>query len=330
MSLHRMKEELHQRLWAAQERWFALGETGVTKHDLKREGLRDRGDIYYASRHLLFWGKTRLDYEHVLKRFVDFCHARGRERNADIDKRDMRDYLESLIARGSSASYLEKVKSAIVKFMSLYGKYESAHAMSRRFGAKIRSLVKSGEVAGPQHQRVTPEVAECAMSRLRELDEAFEVATGLPRGYHLAAELQSRCGLRAFEATERLTPESLVKGSVAVQGKGGRERGRPVPQDLFDRLRDFFSATGAAQLAPLRAYEAAVRRAIIAVGGQATGTHARRRLWAEAFRNERYRHYLSAGLEPDAASKRALADTLEALGHGRDRRELRSAYLGAA
>lgn len=32
-----MKEELHQRLWSAQARWFALGETG--KHDLKMEGL---------------------------------------------------------------------------------------------------------------------------------------------------------------------------------------------------------------------------------------------------------------------------------------------------
>ncbi len=330
MSLHRMKEELHQRLWAAQARWLALDETGVTKHDLKMEGLRSQGDIHFASRQLLFWGKTRLDYEHVLKRFIDFCHARGLERNADIDKGDIRDYLDSLIARGSSASYLEKVKSAIVKFMSLYGKYESAHALSRKFGAKIRALVKAGQIAGPEHQRVTPEVAERALARLRELDEAFEVATGLPRGYHLAAELQSRCGLRAFEATERLTPESLVKGSVAVQGKGGRERGRPVPQDLLDRLRDFFSATGAAQLAPLRAYEAAVRRTIIAVGGQATGTHARRRLWAEAHWNERYGHYLSIGLARDAASKRALDDTLEALGHGRDRRELRHAYLRGA
>ncbi len=330
MSLHGMKEELHQRLWAAQERWFALGETGVTKHQLKMEGLRQRGDVHYASRQLLFWGKTRLDYEHVLKRFLDFCHARGRERNGDIDKRDMRDYLDGLISRGSSASYLEKVKSAIVKFMSLYGKYESAHAMSRKFGVKIRALVKSGEVAGPEHQRVTPKVAERTLARLRELDEAFEVTTGLPRGYHLAAELQSRCGLRAFEATERLTPDSLVKGSVEVHGKGGRERARPVPQDLLDRLRDFFAVTGAARLAPLRAYESAVRRATIAVGGQATGTHARRRLWADAFRNDRYRHYLSAGLEPDAASKRALADTLEALGHGRDRRELREAYMESA
>jgi len=279
------------------------------------------------TRQLLFWGKTRLDYEHVLKRFIDFCHAHGRERNADIDKRDMRDYLDSLIARGSSASYLEKVKSAIVKFMSLYGKYESAHAISRKFGVKIRALVKGGQMAGPEHQRVTPEIAERALARLRELDEAFEVATGLPRGYHLAAELQSRCGLRAFEATERMTPNRLVKGSVEVRGKGGRERGRPMPQDLLERLLAFFEATGASQLAPLRAYETAVRRAIIAVGGQATGTHARRRLWAEAYRNEQYEHYLSIGLEPDVASKRALADTLEALGHGRTRRELRAAYL---
>jgi len=330
MSLSAMKEELHQRLWSAQERWLSLRETGVTKHDIKMAGIRERGDMHHASRRLLFWGATRVDYERVLKGFIDFCHARGRERNADIDKRDMRDYLELLIARGASASYLDKLKSAIVKFGALYGKFESFHAMSRKIAVKIRERVAAGLTAAPAHQRVTAEVAQRTLDRLRKLDERFEVETGLPRGYHLAAELQSRCGLRAEEATERLTLDRLADGSLVVLGKGGRERRPPVPQDLLDRLREFFADTGALRLAPLRPYEAAVRRAVKAVGGRATGTHAFRRLWAEAYRNERYRHHLLQGLPSAEASERALEDTLNGLGHGRDRRELRVAYLRAS
>lgn len=328
MGLTAMKQELHQRLWSAQERWFALKATGASKHEIKIDSLRQHGDAYFESRRLLFWGKTRVDYERVLKRFVEFCHQRGRERNADIDKRDMRDYLIHLLERGSSASYLDKVRSAIVKFGAVYHKYESFKATGRKIAALVRERVAAGATAGPSHQRVTPDVAQRALDRLRALDERFEVETGLPRGYHLAAELQSRCGLRAFEATERMTPARLT--DVDVIGKGGKERKLPIPGDLLDRLREFFADTGATSLAPLRAYETAVRRAVIAVGGRATGTHARRRLWAQSFKNSRYRHYLAQGLTPEGASERALADTLEALGHGRDRRELRHAYLGSA
>ncbi len=323
--LSAMKEELHQRLWSAQERWFALQGTGVGKHDLKMAGLREHGDAYHATRRLLFWGKTRVDYERVLKRFVEFCHERGRERNADIDKRNMRDYIEHLIDRGATASYLDKVKSAIVKFGAAYGKYESFKAAGRKIAANIRERVAARTTAGPSHQRLTPEVAQRALDRLRELDDRFEIKTGLPRGYHLAAELQSRCGLRAFEATERMTLDRIV--GCDVRGKGGRERGLPIPQDLLDRLHEFFAATGASCLAPRRAYETAIGRAVRAVGGRATGTHARRRLWADDFKNARYRDYLSQGLASAVSSERALADTLEALGHGRDRRELRRAYL---
>lgn len=318
-SLAAKKEELHQRLWSAQVRWFALRETGATKHELKIAG---------ETRDLLFWGKTRLDYEHVLKRFVEFCHERGRERNADIDKRDMRDFLMQMVERGASASYLAKITSAIVKFGAAYHKYESFKSTGRKISALVRERVATGTTAAPEHQRVTPEVAQRAMDRLRELDERFEVKTGLPRGYHLAAELQSRCGLRAFEATERMTLERL--SAVDVIGKGGKERQLEIPQDLLDRLHQFFAATGAKSLAPLRAYEAAVRRAVRSVGGRSTGTHARRRLWASEFNSTRYQHYLAQGLPPGDASLRALADTMEALGHGRDRRELRRAYLGAA
>lgn len=327
MSLHRMKEELHQRLWAAQERWFALRQTGVTKHDLKTAGLRERGDMYWATRQLIFTGNTRVTYERVLKRFVAFCHERGIERNADITKREMRAYVDRLIEEGAAESTLDKVRSACVKFGALYGMYESFHAMSEKLGVEIRELVEDGIIRGPERQRITPEVAARAIERVRELDKRFEVETGLPRAYALAAELQRRCGLRAIEATERLTADRLRGELVVVLGKGGRERSLPLPGDLGDRLRAHFGIADASSLAPLRAYETAWHRAVVDVGGRSTGTHALRRLWADNFKNERYYVHIAEGMTTTDAADGATAETLEALGHGRDRLELRASYL---
>ena len=80
-------------------------------------------------------------------------------------------------------------------------------------------------------------------------------------------------------------------------------------------------------MASERAYESAFRRAVLDVGGRSTGTHSLRRLWADEYRDERYRQHLADGLLPERASEAAKADTMEALGHGRDRDELRRSYL---
>jgi hypothetical protein len=183
MSLNLMKNELHQRLWGSQERWFALREQGMTKHDLKIAGVKDRNDPWWACRSLIFAGNTRLTYER-------------------------------------------------------------------------------------------------AIARLHVLD----AVAGRPRGYGLAAELQRSCGLRAIEATDRLTPDRLAEGIVSVDGKGGRTRCLRMPQELFHRLEVFFQKSGAPCLAALRPYETAWRRAVLDVGGRSTGTHALRRLWAEEYR----------------------------------------------
>jgi len=321
-----MKAELHQRLWAAQMRWFRLKDAGATKHALKVQGLREHGDMYHETRRLIFTGNSRATYERVLKRFVEFCHGRGIERNADISKREMRAYMEHLMDQGLSESYLDKVRSACVKFSALFGKFESFHAVSIRMGEKIRDLVEDGIIAGPDHQRITPEVADRAIERLAELDAKAENF----RGYHLAAELQRECGLRAIEATERLTPDRLVNGYVIALEKGGKELARPVPPDLYRDLKEYFAESGAAHLASQRAYESAFSRAVLEVGGRSTGTHSLRRLWAEAYRGERYREHLAEGMSPEKASETAMADTMEALGHGRNRHELRECYLRSA
>ena len=323
MSLHQMKNELHQQLWAAQQRWFRLEEAGATKHDLKVQGLREHGDMYHETRRIIFTGNTRVTYERALKGFVEFCHDRGIERNADISKREMRPYMEHLIDRGLSESYLDKVRSACVKFGSLYGKYESFHAMSEKMGEKIRYQVEEGAVAGPSHERITPEVADRAIERLAELDAKSEDY----RAYHLAAELQLECGLRAIEATKRLTPDRLVEGYVIALEKGGKELARPVPPDLFRELKDYFVESDAACLASEGAYKSAFRGAVLDVGGRTTGTHSLRRLWAEGYRGERYREHLAEAQSPELASRVAIEDTMEALGHGRNRVELRECYI---
>src|SRR5687768_2250522 len=115
MGISKMKNELHDRLWSAQQRWFALKEQGHSKHSLKMQGIRDRGDMFYATRGIIFTGATRLAYEHELKRFLDYAHAvRGKSENAQIDKKDFRAYMEARLAQGGAKAEMNKIRAAIV------------------------------------------------------------------------------------------------------------------------------------------------------------------------------------------------------------------------
>jgi len=295
MSISNMKSELHDRLWGAQQRWFALREQGISKHDLKMQGLEERGNMFYAMRGLIFTGATRVEYERELKRFVDFVHQeRGKTQNSQIDKRDMKAYMNRLLERGGAASHLNKVRAALVKFGAVYGKYESFHAMSKKMGKAIRESRNEGKLRGPHRPRVTIPVRERTIERLKQLDDKAELRTGQPRGYHLALRLQKEASLRAIEASERLTRASLKgihgeRGRIEVLGKGGRMRILGISKDLYQRLESFFRMSSAAFLAPLRAYQAALRRAILAEGGRSTGSHAQRRTSAQELKNQLYK-----------------------------------------
>ena len=290
MGISRMKDELHARLWGAQQRWFALKERGLTKHDLKMQGIRERGDMFYATRAIIFTGTTRLAYEHELKRFLDYAYTvRGITDNAQINKKDFRAYMDHRLAQGGAKTEMNKVRAAIVKFGALYGRWESFHALSKKFGVKIRELSASGQLRGPARPHVTPEVRQAVHERLGRLDAQAEARTGQPRGYALALELQKEASLRSIEATDRLTRQSLLglvgdKGKIAICGKGGRVRTALISRDLYRRLEAHFARTKAEALAPRRAYQVALRRATLAVGGRATGSHAHRRTSAMRWR----------------------------------------------
>jgi hypothetical protein len=328
-----MKDELHAKLWQAQQRWFSLKYQGYTKHDLKVQGLRERGDMFYATRGIIFTGATRLAYEQELKRFLDYAHAvRGKTDNSQIDKKDFRAYLEARMAEGGAKAEMNKIRAAIVKFGALYGKWESFHALSKKLGEQVRELSRSGQLRGPSRPHVSPEVRAAVIDRLRHLDGLSEARTGVPRGYALALALQKEGSLRSIEATERFTRESLLrlegdKGRIAILGKGGRIRTALISKDLFNRLQAHFDRSKAPSLAPLRAYQVAVRRATLAVGGQATGTHAHRRTSAEELKNAKYKDHVKDGKTTKQASELAVQDTVEHLGHSRNRSDLARAYL---
>jgi hypothetical protein len=333
MTLGAMKDEMHDRLWMAMQRWFKLKAEGWTKHALKMEGLRQRGDMFYATRAILFTGSTRLAYERELKKFLDFArNVRGREDNVSIDRKDFRAYMEHRIALGGAKKELDKIRASIVKFGALYGKWESFHALSKKMGEKIREASLAGQLRGPSRPHVSPEVRALVIERLRHLDGLAEIRQGEPRGYALALELQKEGSLRSIEAAERLTRQSLQgmegdKGRIAILGKGGRIRTALISKDLYHRLEAHFSRSKAPNLAPLRAYQVAVRRATLAVGGRATGTHAHRRTSAEELKNAKYQDHLKDGKTTRKASELAVQDAVEHLGHSRNRRDLALAYL---
>lgn len=254
MSVSQMKEELHQRLWTAQERWFDVKADGQTKRNLKVEGLKEEGDLFAKTRTLIFTGTTRVSYERELKHFVEYSHeVRGKTRNDEIDSKDFRSYIDHLLQRGLSAKEVNKVKSAISKFGALYGKSESFERISRKVGKRIRDLVRTGQLAAPARPHVTPAVREAVIRRLEQLDS--ECAA--PRAYALAARLQQEASLRAIEATERFGQASLLglsaeKGIISILGKGGRIRTAEISLDLYERIEEHFKRSTRMDLADLR------------------------------------------------------------------------------
>jgi hypothetical protein len=166
------------------------------------------------------------------------------------------------------------------------------------------------------------------------LDALAEARTGQPRGYALALELQKEASLRSIEATDRFTRQSLLglegdRGKIAILGKGGRVRNGFISGGLYRRLEAHFSRSKAEALAPRRAYQVALSRATLAVGGTATGSHAHRRTSAVEEKNARYKEHLKDGKTTKEARQLAVQETVEHLGHSRNRKDLAKAYLSA-
>jgi hypothetical protein len=209
-----LRQDVHDRLWEAFQRWEALRQTGVTKHELKMRGIRECGDPNAHTRDILFTGNTLRSYEQVLKDFVAFA---GREhvvtRLEDIGKKDFRTYMDRAIARGLAVKTLNRYRSALAKFGALTGKTASFAALSTKYGLRIRELAREGALPCPTRATPSRDVLDRAIAILRGWDARHFARTGEARAYHLAARLQLETAARSISVTGRLTAASLLEGN---------------------------------------------------------------------------------------------------------------------
>jgi len=326
-----MKKDLHDRLWNAQQRWFALRDQGQTKRQLKLRGIREAGDPNLHFRPLIFTGATKRAIEETLKSFVKFAHERfGAQRLEEIGKREFRAFIEEGIARGLAASTLETRCSHLVKFGCLTGQAQSGIALGRKLQCRIREMKKEASHSGPERLTPSRETAERAIEILRAWDARHEARTGRPRAYHLVARLQLATSARSVSVTERLTQDCLKRANfIQCIGKGGRPVLAPVPPDLYAAVSEYLHRTGE-PLADRDGYRMAWRRAVQAGRGKATGTHGLRRQAARRFYSDAYARMTANGMSPEEARRQARAEAVERLGHSRDRTDQASCYLGPA
>jgi hypothetical protein len=331
MAIADMKKTLHDRLWNAQQRWFALRAEGATKHDLKLRGLRECGDPNRFTRNIIFAGSTRRSYEETLKTFVEFAHEKfGAQRLEDIGKQEFKAFIEDGVARGLAASTLEARCSHLSKLGALIGRSEQFFALARRTAGRIRELGRTAALAGPERVTPSPQIAARAIEILRSWDERHRARTGQPRAYHLAARLQIETAGRSVSVTDRLTQECLKEGNrVEIIGKGGRPVQAPVSADLYTAIAEHLGKAGE-PLAARRGYQMAWRRAVQAVGGRAGGSHGLRRLSTRKFYRLRYAHRVEGGEAPGDARRTAREEAVERLGHSRNRADQAACYLDLA
>jgi len=321
-----LKNELHDRLGRAFERWHELRAEGETKHELKMEGIRAHGDVNHCTRNLIFSANTLHTYEKILGRFIDSCP--NAQCLKDLGKREFGAFMDKAITNGLAVKTLKQYGSALSKYGALTGQTRSFANLAERYARKVSALARAGELRGPSRMTPTTAVRDRMIEILRVWDARHFDRTGEPRAYHLAALIQKETMARGISATERFTSASLLDGSrITIIGKGGR-------CDVFDVSPHVYSQLGAwfkhnpGPLADLRGYQCAYARAITAAGGYATGTHGARRAAAQEAHVTAYAGYSAAGLAPRTASDRAAGDVIERLGHSRDRRDHRRWYLG--
>ena len=329
MSLSTMKRDLHNRLWNAQQRWFALrGQT--TKHELKLRGLRESGDANHYTRNLIFTGSTKRAIEETLKTFVEFAHDRfGVDRLEDLGRHEFKGFVEDGIAHGLAARTLEARCSHLAKLGALIGRSEEFFAQSRRWAGHIRELARQGTLKDPARPTPSPDVVTRAVEILRSWDQRQTARTGHPRAYHLAARLQVETAGRSVSVTERLTRDSLKGNStLEIIGKGGRPVLIQVPSDLYAAIGQQLERAGEA-LADRRGYQMAWRRALRAAGGRATGTHGLRRLAARKIYRDTYWKLIIAGSTHEEARRKAREEAVARLGHSRHRTDQAACYLGS-
>lgn len=144
---------------------------------------------------------------------------------------------------------------------------------------------------------------------------------------HRALALAESLGLRASECVKvKGSHINAEKGTVSVQGKGGRFREVTIPKERRELLNGFKEQFGDERIAPVKPDSVneifkriREREDVHDLDGCKSGVHAIRKLWATELFEEK--------IEQGLSEKEAWGDVSEELGHGRDRDELFKVYV---
>ena len=144
---------------------------------------------------------------------------------------------------------------------------------------------------------------------------------------HRGLAMAEALGLRASECVKiKGSHIDTERGTVSVQGKGGRFREVSIPERSKELLKGFKEQFGEERIAPVKPDSVneifkriREREDVHDLDGIKSGVHAIRKLWATELFEEKVSNGQSA--------KEAWGDVSEELGHGRNRPELFKVYV---
>lgn len=181
------------------------------------------------------WSSSRLGdttkelYETDISSFVEYCGSAGLEVPKQVDSSVLKGYIAYLFQRGNSRRTIARKLSALRSY--------------------FRFLVRRGAVELNPTEGFSVGKVEAKLPRvLSRLDaDRLMTASGKPGTPHYLTsrdnamcELMYGSGLRVSEVSKLdLGDIDLVRGSVRVMGKGGKERIVPMNGTCVDVLREY-------------------------------------------------------------------------------------------
>jgi len=288
-----------------------VNEIGSSKHTAKAEARADGAATWHqVGKELGVYSYSTADaYRDVWRACLD--HAKQTAGIRDIEKLSgeaVRAFLVSKVDQGVAHATFSQYAAALEKLEVALNRYAEQHGTGRQY-AFSPEIQAARNVAG-QLERFDGSRAYADPDRL--------VVAVAQEPHNLAAALQREGGARISEINHVASPQlhglredrhsGVLKGWLAVEGKGGKEREIGVSPETYARLERVISGERRFEF-DKDAYRAALKEAAAKTGQEYKGSHGLRWSWAQ----ERHAELQERGLTYD----QSLAEVSQEMGHER-------------
>ncbi len=168
-------------------------------------------------------------YLNDLSDYVDYLGRKGLKAPADIDERTIKQYLQTLRKRHTSASTVSRKLSAIKSFHGFL------------LGERLVKMNVVENIKRPKQEKRLPDVL--TLAELEAILEHTEGEEPLDQRNRAMVELLYGSGLRISELLELRTEDLHInQGVINVFGKGGKERIVPIGSAAAAALKKYLEA----------------------------------------------------------------------------------------